>query len=229
MASTSTSAAPAREQIAGGRPATLKRLALAGIIGPIWFALLIALSDLIQYSFLMAHGYNPATVSPISANELGPYGWIQEANFAVFGLLEILFAAGLYRSVKGGRLAKLTSVGFVFVIGVAMLLSTFTVDPYDPATGNALVHTWHGTIHTNAFNLFAMSFILACLTMTWRFRKDVRWRGYAWYSLAVGVVAFPVFALPVPDTFSSFYVWLAVFPLAWLELVAIRLWKIASQ
>jgi hypothetical protein len=229
MASTSTPAAPAREQMAGERSATIKRLVLAGIIGPIWFALLIALADLLQNQFLMAHGYNPATVAPVSANELGPVGWIQEANFAVFGLLEILFAVGLYRSVRGGRLAKITSVGFVFVIGLAMLLSTFIVDPYDPITGTPLVHTWHGTIHTNAFNLFALSFILACLTMTWRFRKDPRWRGYTWYSLAVGVVAFPVFAIPLPPIFSWFYVWLLVFPLAWLELVAIRLWKEAGK
>jgi hypothetical protein len=229
MALTSTPA-PAREKVVAEHPAAIRRLALAGIIGPIWFALLIALADLLQYPFLVRYGFDPLTQSPISENALGPYGWLQDANFVGFGLLEILFAVGVYQSVKGGRLAKLTSVGFVFLIGVAMLLSGFPTDNFNAGkVGQPVVQTWHGTLHNAAFYLFAFSQVLAYLTMAARFRKDPRWRGYAWYSLVIGVVAFPVFAIPVPDTFPSFYVWLAVFPLAWLELVAIRLWKIAGK
>ncbi len=211
----------------GSQSRVTEWLATAGIIGPIMFALLIALVDVLQYRFLMARGFNPLTTSPVSINALGPYGWIQGANFVVFGLLEIAFAFGLYRSVKGGRLAKITSVGFVFAIGVAMVLSVFPTDNFNAdQTGYPVIQSWHGAIHNFAFYMFAFSQLLAMLFMWGRFRKDARWRGFGWYSLIAGVLTLPVgLSLPATD-FSWFYVWFVLFPLMWLELVAIRSWSI---
>jgi hypothetical protein len=204
-------------------------LALAGMIGPLLFALVVALLDIVQDKFLVLNGFDPLTESPVSVNALGPYGWIQCINFAIFGLLEIAFAIGLYRSVKGGRLAKITSVGFVFAIGVSMLLSTFPTDNFNAGqSGHAVLQTWHGAIHNFAFYMFLFSQILAYLFMWGRFRKDQRWRGFDWYSLAIGVLAVPIFAIPLPPVFSWFYVWILAFPLAWLELVAIRLWTLSA-
>lgn len=208
----------------------IRWLALAGMIGPLLFTLVVALLDIVQYKFLVLNGFDPLTQSPVSANALGPYGWLQDANFVIFGLLEIAFALGLYQSVKGGTLAKITSVGFVFVIGVSMLLSGFPTDNFNAGqTGQIVVQTWHGAIHNFAFYLFALSQVLAYLFMFGRFRKDPRWRGYAWYSLTIGMLALSIFAIPLPPVFSWFYVWLVLFPLTWLELVAIRLWVIARK
>lgn len=207
----------------------IRWLALAGMIGPLLFTLVVALLDIVQYKFLVLNGFDPLTQSPVSVNALGPYGWIQCVNFTIFGLLEIAFALGLYRVVKGRKLAKITSVGFVFAIGVSMLLSTFPTDNFNAGlTGHAVLHTWHGAIHNFAFFTFLISQILAYLTMVGRFRKDPRWRGYAWYSLAVGVLALPVWLIPLPDNFSWFYVWMLAFPMTWLELVAIRLWNLSA-
>ena len=63
---------PTREQTTGKRSATTRWLALAGIIGPILFIALIALSDVLQYHFLVRYGYSPVTESPVSVNALGP-------------------------------------------------------------------------------------------------------------------------------------------------------------
>ncbi|GHO68074.1 hypothetical protein KSC_069660 [Ktedonobacter sp. SOSP1-52] len=44
-------------------------------------------------------GYNPIAqeVSDLTA---GPFGWVQQVNFIVFGLLIIAFAVGLSRGVR---------------------------------------------------------------------------------------------------------------------------------
>ena len=82
---------------------SIRWLALAGMIGPVLFALVVALLDIVQYKFLALNGFDPLTQSPVIVNALGPYGWIQCVNFTIFGLLEIAFAIGLYQSVKGRR------------------------------------------------------------------------------------------------------------------------------
>ncbi len=66
----------------------VRAMAAAGIVGPILFTvgfLLLGFVRRDEYDWIRQQ------VSNLTA---GPYGWAQQLNFAVFGLLSILFAVG---------------------------------------------------------------------------------------------------------------------------------------
>lgn len=67
------------------RPRT-STLALAGIVGPIWFTTLVVLQGVLlpDYSHVRL---------PISALAAWPTGWIQNVTFCIAGVLTIAFAA----------------------------------------------------------------------------------------------------------------------------------------
>jgi hypothetical protein len=203
-----------------------RMLAILGMAGPFLFALLILLQDIIQYDWLVAHGQSPFTQSPISTNELGPYGFLQTINFSLFGLCVIALAIGLHRTVQAGSWSRL-HIAPMFLIGISMVLSSFTTDLSKSHP------TWHGTINSAAFYTFVLAHLVTYFSMWRRFRKDLRWRGYGRYSLLNGILTLPAAeaarALGTAFHFSGFYIWLALFPLAWLELVAIRLWAVSHR
>ena len=80
----------------------MRRLALAGIVAPIWFTALVVLQGFLQpdYSHVRL---------PISALAAWPTGWIQNVNFYVTGALTMIFAIALHRGLqptrRGGRSA----------------------------------------------------------------------------------------------------------------------------
>ena len=78
-----------------GRRAT-STLALAGIIGPIWFTTFVVLQGLLlpDYSHVRL---------PISALAAWPTGWIQDVNFYVAGVLAMVFAVALHHGVQPTR------------------------------------------------------------------------------------------------------------------------------
>jgi hypothetical protein len=66
-----------------------KNRALAGMIGPATFALAIVVLTLVQYAFMVGLGWHPTHSSDVpwpSGLALGPLGWLQVANFVIFGL-----------------------------------------------------------------------------------------------------------------------------------------------
>ena len=73
--------------------ARARALALAGIVGPIWFTTLVVLQGFLQpdYSHVRL---------PISALGAWPTGWIQSLNFYVTGALGMAFALALHRGVQ---------------------------------------------------------------------------------------------------------------------------------
>ena len=198
---------------------TTLRAAVAGMIGPILFGILIVILTLLQYDFLLGLGWNPIQSSDVpwpSALALGPYGWLQVVNFVIFGLLLIAFAVGLHREIVGGRWAKAGPL-LLITAGIALVLCGFKTDPH-LANGPQTIQGW---IHGLAFFLLVGSIIPSFFVMWLRLRKDSRWRGFDWYTLISGVLALFAFFLPG----VGFYVFLAVI-LTWIEVMAIRLWNL---
>jgi hypothetical protein len=92
----------------GDRYHIVRRGALAGIAGPLIFTTVAVILTVAEYDFLRGLGWHPIRPTEVnwpSSTALGPYGWIQVANFLIFGLLMLVFAAGLWRAAKarGGR------------------------------------------------------------------------------------------------------------------------------
>jgi hypothetical protein len=204
------------------RRALTRRAALAGMIGPALFAFLIVLLTLLEYDFMRGLSWHPIRESDVpwpSALALGPYGWLQVANFILFGFLLITFAIGLQRELPAKKWA-LVSPALLVVAGIALIFCGFKTDPH-LADGPRTIQGW---IHTVAFFLLLGS-LIPSIFFFWRLlRKDPRWRGYDWYALISGVLALVTFPLPG----VGFYISLIVM-LTWIEVMALRLWVISGQ
>jgi Protein of unknown function (DUF998) len=207
-----------------GKSPSQENGALAGMVGPAVFALVVVLLTLVQYDFMVGLGWHPVRGSDVpwpSGLALGPLGWLQVANFVLFGLALIAFAVGLHRGV--GRAGRGSSVGPALLIlaGVAMVLAGFKTDP-DLSAGP---RTWHGLVHGLAYLLFVFSLPPAFFFLWWRLRRDPLWRGYGVYTMITGVLYVLLFLRPEP---VAFYVLLALI-LVWVEVMAIRLRSISGD
>lgn len=72
----------------------MKKLLYAGVIGPLLFIVVFLFEGATR------PGYNAWRMF-VSQLATGPGGWVQVANFLVFGSLMLVFALGLRLSIKG--------------------------------------------------------------------------------------------------------------------------------
>ena len=141
--------------------------AVAGIVGPILFFGVVLLEGAVRPGYRPLHD----TISELS---LGPRGWIQTANFLIFGLLFIVFARGVKASVDDSRamrlgLTLLTAIGLgVFGCGV------FRAESRPPASMSAA-----GLLHLVCAIVLVFALLpVATGVMTRAFAADVRWRSF---------------------------------------------------
>jgi hypothetical membrane protein len=166
-------------------------MAWAGVVGPVLFTV-----GYLAQEAMRVGEYSPVA-EPISALEAGPNGWIQQANFVVFGLLTIVFAVGLHR---GARPTRLGYVGpaLMFLSGIGLLLAAAF-----PLREDAAGVTYDPGGHIVAGLTFFLGSALALIVLSRRLAHDPRWRSLATYTLASGVVALAGFfmmgALVMPD------------------------------
>jgi uncharacterized membrane protein YidH (DUF202 family) len=181
------------------------------VIGPFLFGSVLLVLSVLEYDFMLAMGAWPSGLA------LGPYGSAQVANFVVSGLLLALFAYGLHLGMRGGRGSTL-GPALLLVAGLAMALMGFETDPIRRVGPRSL----HGTIHDAAFVIFVVTFLAALFSLWRRFNEDPRWQGHARYTLATGILAVSLLLLPG----VSYYLFIATL-LAWIEVSAIRLWRLS--
>ncbi len=134
-------------------------------------------------------GYD-AWQQPISALSLGPGGWVQQANFIVFGVLLVLAAVGWWRFLtprSGAFLFPLfQTIGGLALIGAGV----FSMTPfpgYPPGT-TPEASTVQGTLHTIFAYTIIISLAVSCYALAARFWNVAHWRGWAVYSWIAGVV-----------------------------------------
>jgi hypothetical protein len=199
-----------------------RNAALAGMIGPVIFVVIVIALTVAQYGFMRGLGWHPIESSGVpwpSGLALGPYGWLQVINFILFGLLVMAFAFGLHRRVSG-KSAKI-GTGLLMLAGVALVFLGFKTDPELLSTGPRTLSGW---IHGLAFVLLTLSLLLTFFLMGWGLRKDPLWRSYGLYSLATGVVF--VVGSFIPGKIGT-YVFLSVI-LVWMFVMALRLRSVAE-
>ena len=111
------------------RRQVLATLAIAGIAGPIVFVVLVAVQSLAPPDYSQVK-------LPISALAAWPGGWVQDANFVLFGLLTILFAIGLHLGVRRNR-AAVIGPGLLMLSGVGLIIAGFF--PWQSVDGDFVV------------------------------------------------------------------------------------------
>ena len=199
----------------------------AGIIAPAFFVTVFTLEGALR------PGYNWLSTF-VSALSLGPRGWIQMANFVIFGLLMFLFTRRIATEFPSGKASR-GGLILLTIISVCYFLSgPFVMDPTGTPLAQATVHgTLHGILGAIAFTLMPISIFVYLR----RFRIDPNWQPFQGWTIALGTLsALGVVLLTASTKFpslqDSFLPWLgliqrtAIVPfMIWIFLFAVNLSK----
>ena len=184
---------------------------LAGIIGPILFALVLAGLTIAQADFMRTLGWNPTgpVIDWPSGLALGPYGWLMTVTFFICGTLMAFFAYGLKLAFND----KLATT-LLMIAGFAMIGLVFTTDP----TLTTVRKSWHGILHDSFFAVLGLTLMPGMFLLGRVFQKHEQWKNlsvYTWVTLALIIPTFWLKGV-------FFYVFLLAI-LTWSVVVSLRL------
>lgn len=183
--------APTPTRRATGPAGIVRAAGRSGFVGPLLFFAVVA----VQY--ILRAGEYDAIAEPISGLGAGPLGWLQSVNFAVFGVLTLVFALGLHRALAPSRLGGLGPV-LIGVTGVGLLWASVF-----PLQRDASGILYDPGLHAVGGTLFFVLGALSVAATTPRMYRDERFRGLVPYSVTVAVLlllSLPVVAiLAIPD------------------------------
>src|SRR5215831_623896 len=169
-------------QSAGEQPVATRLLLACGAIAPLLNIVVLLILGATR------PGYN-AWLIPDSSLELGEGGWIQITNYIVSGVLLLAFAIGLRRVLRTGRGSTWGPL-LLGLFGLSFIgIGIFVTDPvlgYPP--GASSTATAPGTLHNLLGQLQFISLAAACFVLARRDAADPARRGWAWYSVATGLL-----------------------------------------
>lgn len=153
--------------------------ATAGIVGPILFTT----------TFVAEGFWHPGyshVADPVSALAAGPYGWVQDVNFAVFGALTIAFAIGVHRALRPSRAGTIGSA-FLLVSGVGLVLAA--VFPARNASGEFANQPGHVLAAVLAF----LAAGVGLTAVSRQLARDPACRDLSGYTLVSGIATIVLF------------------------------------
>ncbi len=134
-------------------------------------------------------GFDPR-LQPLSLLSLGEWGWVQIVNFALAGVLNLLYAVGLWRRLHPGRAGTWGPI-LIGAYGLGLILvSIFRTDPangFPPGVTAATNPSWHGAIHALG-GLFVFLVLAAALAVFGRLFLARKERWWAFYCIASAVL-----------------------------------------
>jgi hypothetical protein len=184
------------DESAGG----VRMLLLSGAVaGPLFVLVVLVQSYLVP-------GFNPR-LDPLSLLSLGPWGFIQITNFILAGVLNIAYAAGLWRTLHGGPSGTFAPI-LIAIYGLGLItVGIFTDDPaYGFPPGSVATHTsWHGLIHDvgGLFVFVSVAAALAVFVRVFLARRAYLWAGYSAGSSLLVLILF-VFGTSSPTLMARF-------------------------
>jgi hypothetical protein len=210
----------------GRQPLPVRFLLAAGLIGPLFFFLVVIVEGATRPA------YNPLH-HVVSTLALGPGGWTVNASLAVLGVLLLCFAVGMRRVLYPGTGSTWGPI-LIAVCGLAFIAEViFVSDPalgYPP--GAPVTSTLHGSLH----NALSVAFetptvVAACIVLARRFAQTPGGRPWVIFSVVtiLAVVALQVLAIQTylsndPDSPFGLIQRLQFFTLqGWIAVLAIRL------
>ena len=157
----------------------LPRLAIAGMIGPLFFISLVIAQGILQpdYSHI---------AMPISALAAWPAGWIQNLNFFLLGALNAGFTIGLHNGIRATRfgvigiLLLLVSCLGIVLAGLFPWINLNGVPTETPQHVVGAVLTFSGAS-------------AGLLALSRRMSADPRWHSLSAYVLGTGIVMVVLF------------------------------------
>src|ERR1051325_1706214 len=189
----------------------IRLAALAGLIGPAVFAVIVTSLTFAEAGFMRSIGWNPFgnVLDWPSGLALGPYGWLMTINFFLCGAMMAFFAYGLKLALQ-----EKFATTLLMLAGLAMMGLIFTTDP----TIRSYPKTWHGILHDSFFAVLGIMLMAGMLLLGRVFQKHEYWKNLSIYTWATLILVVPTFWLKG----MAFYIFLAAI-LIWSEVVAFRL------
>jgi hypothetical protein len=158
-------------------------LLLCGAIAGPLFILTVLIQDYTVPAF------NPR-LQPLSLLSLGEWGWVQMVNFVLAGVLNLLYAGGLWRRLHPGRAGTWGPL-LIGAYGLGLIaVGVFRTDPANGFPPGVLAPThpsWHGVIHALG-GLFIFVVLAAALAVFVRFFLARKERWWAFYCMASAVL-----------------------------------------
>ncbi|HEX6798464.1 MAG TPA: DUF998 domain-containing protein [Ktedonobacterales bacterium] len=189
MAPQGTQATPGARRDTDARSDRLTQWLLAsGVVGPVLFVIVLFVEGATRPGYSAWRNFG-------SELSLSGQGWEQVANFYMCGLLCIAFAFGLRRALGSGRGATWGPI-LIAVFGLSLISAgIFTTDPalgYPPGVPTPYVAFMRQSLHAIIHGLSGLaafaSLAAACFVLARRFAGNPAWRGWALYSVLVGLI-----------------------------------------
>lgn len=205
-------------------PLALRLLLACGAIGPLLFIVAFLIEGATRPNYSPWHHF-------VSSLSLGEQGWMQIANFLVCGALVLCFAFGLRRVLHPGKGSTWGPI-LLGLFGLCLIgAGLFVTDPllgYPPGAPSTL--TPHGALHMLLSLVVFTVLPAACFVLARRFAGDPAWRGWAFYSIATGILVIVLFittdlvASANPNAPAGFFQRLCIIiGWSWIALLALRL------
>lgn len=188
--------------------------------GPI-FLLILVVQILIRPDFHFARS-EPSLLS------IGPWGWIQIANFVIGGLLVIAGGLGVRRVLRGSK-GRFWGPFLLEVFGVGQVgVGAFVADPVRSATSMTL----HGTMHLICGGVGFGSLMAACFVFA-RMFNSLGHKPWVIFSATTGLLFLAAFfsaanAREGATNIQLFLNLIFVLAWAWISLISNRLLGIVS-
>jgi hypothetical protein len=165
-----------------------RRLLLGGALaGPV-FIVLVIIQDYTQPGF-------DSGLDMLSLHALGEWGWVQVANFVGAGILNLLYAVGLWRTLRPSRSGMAASM-LIAAYGLGLItVGVFTTDPaggFPPGVAESTGPSPHGVVHALGA-LFVFVFLAAAITAFGAYflgKRERAWGAYCMVSAAMIMVLF---------------------------------------
>lgn len=195
----------------------IRATALAGMIGPPLFAILVTIGALLEPNYDWVR-------QTISQLVWGSTGWLQTFAFILFALCLAMLAGGLSWHWRG-KSTRWLSFGLILLAFSFLLIACFPTD--HPGVRTA-IGIWHQQVTRGAILLFALC---TMLSPVW-FWRDICWRDLSVAGVVVAAITLSMalgwdwFPTEWLKNWKGLYERLMLLPaFLWLELISSRLWK----
>jgi hypothetical protein len=191
------------------------------------FAIISNLLYLASIWFLPIFSEFSLTGDYISELALGRYGFVQIAAFFISGLgiIGLAYAVQKLTTDSWGNFIGLLLIA-IYGIG-AIIVAIFPTDRIESVADIWSLST-NGMIHSITAFIGSISILLAMIILSWKFRKDARWRSLVVWSALLSTAAFSLsFAQTASPLVGLMQRFLATVISLWLILTAFRVRSIA--
>jgi hypothetical protein len=189
----------------------------AGIIASILFVVIFTIEGIYRPGYSSIGMY-------VSALSLGSRGFIQIANFLIFGILFLLFARNVAAEFKKSNVSQIGPI-LLTIFAICLFLSgPFVMDPFGTPPQ---AMTIHGVVHSILGGIAFLIMPISCFVFLRVFRQNSIWNSFAPWTLLMSILlsatlALFIFATKLPYGKNIFHSWFGL--LQRMVLIPYMLW-----